>query len=206
MKNRILSIFAAIAVTLSLSACQNSNTEQTVPLSESATTIVEEAVEMKIIEPPEDGWTVEKLAKCICVSEQRFSYPCSISNLNQVYYGKEIKTNADNTISAVLQYNETIVATVILENCQKYSDINSQTCISSFCSSTVLDIDSNADSKLLSVNGVSTYMDKEKVISYLGIPDINNDTYYTYIDKKTDKEILTISFDNELVVGIFVYL
>ena len=47
MKNRLLSIFAAIAVTLSLSACQNGDTEQTASLSDLAATIVKEAVEMK---------------------------------------------------------------------------------------------------------------------------------------------------------------
>ncbi len=196
---KLLSILITAAIACTLTACGNDNGEQ---VSEETVAVTE----MKTIEPPEDGWTLEELAESICINGQNFSYPCSIENLSQVNYGEDIKINDDNTISAVLQYDETIAATVVLNNCESYSDIEPHTHINSFCSSTVLDIEPNANSKLLTVNGISTYMTKEQAISHLGIPDIDNDIYYTYVERKTGEEILTISFENELIVGIFVYL
>lgn len=77
---RILSLFAAFAVMLSLSACQPKDTEQDAQ-SSAVIEQTNETTEMKTIEPPEGGWTHEQLSEVTYLCGKPFSLPCKLEDL-----------------------------------------------------------------------------------------------------------------------------
>ena len=129
MKNKILSMLAAIAVAMTLSACQADNTGQTPPLIDSAATIVEETaepIEMKTIEPPEDGWTVDELLSVTYVYGQQLENPCTLNTLGDDF-SFDLSTftyfEENNSSVIMLQYQNTIISAVSLYNCKNQEDV-----------------------------------------------------------------------------------
>ena len=119
MKNKLLSIFAAIAVITSLTACQSGKTEQETQISVVAEQSTE-TVEMKTIEPPVDGWTANNLLDVTYVYNQKVTLPCTIDTLSSSFsYDKNYEYLTDeesNTISITLFRNEDSVATAVLKD------------------------------------------------------------------------------------------
>ena len=114
MKNRILSIFAAIAVTLSLSACQNGNTEQTVPL----TTQSSEETTLTEIQYVTD-WSIDELVQNIELNGKTYSMPFTLEDLGEAYsIGEKIEIT-ETSASYPLYYNGTEIALINVNN-QKY--------------------------------------------------------------------------------------
>ncbi|MBQ8176439.1 MAG: hypothetical protein IJ035_05325 [Oscillospiraceae bacterium] len=89
MKNRILSIFAAIAVALSLSACQNGDIEQTAPLSDLS---VSEATTQESVKLPHgyenatvvDDETMDFLRSLLCIKGEPITFPCTYNELKNI--------------------------------------------------------------------------------------------------------------------------
>lgn len=69
MKRKFLSIFAALAVAVSLAGCQSQ--EPT----------AEEVVEMKVVEASESGWTHEQVSEVTYLCGKPFSLPCKLEDL-----------------------------------------------------------------------------------------------------------------------------
>lgn len=69
MKRKILSIFAALAVAVSLAGCQSQEPA------------AEEVVEMKVIEASESGWTHEQVSEVTYLCGKPFSLPCNLEDL-----------------------------------------------------------------------------------------------------------------------------
>ena len=114
MKNRFLSIFAAIAVTLSLSACQNGNTEQTAPL----TTQSSEETTSTEIQYVTD-WSIDELVKNIELNGKTYSMPFTLDDLGEEYsIGEKIEIT-ETSASYPLYYNGTEIALINVNN-QKY--------------------------------------------------------------------------------------
>ena len=91
---RILSLFAAFAVMLSLSACQPKDTGQDMQVL----AVVEQANEMKTIESPEDGWTHEQLSEVMFLCGESFSLPCSLEDISDKFECVELKKVDDSYI------------------------------------------------------------------------------------------------------------
>ena len=85
MKKRVLSIFAVLAVAVNMVGCTPTNTAAPAEVTEQiiAETTVEstEIVEMKTVEPPEDGWTVEQLNEVMYLNGKPFKLPCTVEEL-----------------------------------------------------------------------------------------------------------------------------
>jgi len=179
MKNRILSILAAIAVALSLSACQNGDTEQTAPLSDSVTTVVEETaepIEMKTIEPPEDGWTLEELNEVLYMNGQPIDLPLMFSSLGDGYEIRDKKYN-DNTNKDVvgkLYYDNEFIAIVVF--CELENDIE----IGTLLFETSYYEDNQKFTEYIKVNGLSLNDDKIKIQNCLGNDFTMEDNIYKY--------------------------
>ncbi len=69
MKRKILSIFAALAVAVSLAGCQSQEPA------------AEEVVEMKVVEASESGWTHEQVSEVTYLCGKPFSLPCNLEDL-----------------------------------------------------------------------------------------------------------------------------
>jgi len=121
MKNRILSIFAAIAVTLSLSACQNGDTEQTAPL----TTQSSEETNSTEIQYVTD-WSIDELVQNIELNGKTYSMPFTLEDLGEEYsIGEKIEIS-QTSISYPLYYNGMEIALIrINDNNYIYSIVTS---------------------------------------------------------------------------------
>lgn len=193
---RILSLFAAFAILLSLSACQPNDMGQSIELvdefvSETSQTI--ETTEMKTIEPPEDGWTLEELNNVIKINGINYSFPVTLGTLAETYtYDNDyIYTDKAGTI---FYYNNTYAFGAGLEY-NDIEDINNNSRIISAIF-TILDDESQIKSSdLISVNGVKLGDTYENMINQLGEPDIVNENYsYKYVIN--NKIALAIYFFN----------
>lgn len=182
MKNRILSIFAAIAVTLSLSACQNGNTEQTAPLSDTATTVVEETaepIEMKTVEPPEDGWTLEELNEVLYMNGQPIDLPLMFSSLGDGYeirdkrYNDESSSDSD-IVGGYLYYKDELIALVTFYELE--SDIEFLTL---FFYPYVYEDHQNSSNYII-INGFGLKNEVDEVYNLLGNKFVNESEIITY--------------------------
>lgn len=201
MKNRILSILTAIAVAASLSACQAGDTGQTPPLSEAVTTVVEEAtepIEMKTIEPPEDGWTLEELLSVTYVYGQQLENPCTLNTLGDEF-NFNISTfnysDENNSSVIILQYNGNDISSVELKNCFNESDVSNSVEIAGIFLTDYYK--TNIDNVVL--NGISFFSSKEQVIECFGIPDFSEtfpeSSYITYNKFGTTDKLISFGFN-----------
>ena len=86
---RILSLFAAFAVMLSLSACQAGDTGQTPPLSEA---VVSEATTQESVKLPHgyenaivvDDETMDFLRSLLCIKGEPITFPCTYNELKNI--------------------------------------------------------------------------------------------------------------------------
>lgn len=166
MKNRFLSTFAAIAVALSLSSCQNSNTEQTVSLTDSATTVVEEAVEMKTIAPPEDGWTVEQLNEVMYLNGKPFKLPCTLEELGEGFTIDNLKSNYNYPFGEIGEEFE-YTSAVLYYNGNRFGHIHMTSDTNEIWGISQEKVLGN-DVELLFINGLSINASKTDVEALLG--------------------------------------
>ena len=204
MKNKFLSIFAAIAVITSLTACQSGKTVQETQISVVAEQSTE-TVEMKTIEPPEDGWTANNLLDVTYVYNQKVTLPCTIDTLSSSFsYDKNYEYLTDeesNTISITLFRNEDSVATAVLKDCESIEDVSANTIVERMFFTDFLTDENN-----IFINGITFGDDKALVIEKLGIPDNDEKNYIEYYDKNNEKLLLKINFDNDRILSILLIL
>lgn len=176
---RFCSLFAAAAILLSLSGCQSNDTRQDTQ-SSAVIEQTNETTEIKTIEPPEDGWTLEELNNVIRINGINYSFPVTLGTLAETYtYDNDyIYTDKAGTI---FYYNNTYAFGAGLEY-NDVEDINNNSKIISAIF-TILDDESQIKSSdLISVNGVKLGDTYENMINQLGEPDIVNENYsYKYV-------------------------
>ncbi len=116
--NRLLLIIS-ILIFIGLCGCEEDDS------SMQTESLLTEVVEIKTIEPPEDGWTLELISQVTYINGQRISFPLTLSDL-----GKEFKmgdnyivkykgqkafmailddNNLDNGYFFTLMYNESVI-------------------------------------------------------------------------------------------------
>ena len=117
MKKRILSIFAVLAVAVNMVGCTPPNTAAPAEVTEqiivetTAETI--ETFEMKTVEPPEDGWTVEQLNEVMYMNGQKVELPLLLSSLDGDYEIRDIEHyDESNRASGTLYYNDCFYAII----------------------------------------------------------------------------------------------
>ena len=210
MKHKFLSLLAAIAVAASLTACQSGETGQYLELvdevvSETEQTI--ETVEMKTIEPPEDGWTANNLLDVTYVYNQKITLPCTIDTLgSSLSYDKNYEYLTDeesNTISITLFQNKDSVASAVLNDCQNIQDVDSNTVVERLFFADFLSV-KNKDN--IFINGITFNDDKSAVIEKLGVPNIDEKNYIEYYDKESGNILLKINFDDNSILSILLIL
>ena len=198
---KLLSVLAALAVAVSLSGCQDGDAGQQVEIIDSVTTVVEETaepIEMKTIEPPEDGWTVEELLSVTYVYGQQLENPCTLNTLGDEFnFNLSTFSYSDENNSSViiLQYNGNDISSVELKNCFNESDVsNSVEIVGIFLTDYYK---TNIDNVVL--NGISFFSSKEQVIESFGIPDFSESfpesSYITYNKFGTTDKLISFGFN-----------
>ena len=128
MKKKFLNILAAFAVLVSFSACKAEDTGQAPPLIDPVTTVVEETVEpveMKTIEPPEDGWTVETVSNIFYINHKPITLPFKVDNLGKEFDIKELDTTIldSGACGTILYYNEVPFLIINYIDVQEYEQL-----------------------------------------------------------------------------------
>lgn len=219
MKRKFLSILAAFAVLVSFSACQVGDTGQAPPLIDSVTTVVEETaepIEMKTIEPPEDGWTVEQLNEVMYLNGKPFKLPCTLEELGEDFTIDNLVEHNNHPfigegenfdyIGATLFYKNSVIGYVKLKN-----DENNTVFWIDFIYSSSQESDMN-----FFVNGVTKHSNRLDIEKNLGnqfsISEINgnysyviNDTTAISIVFNRKSEDISIITDDISILGYYCY-
>ena len=199
---RILSLFAAFAVMLSLSACQPNDTGQDMQVL----AVVEQANEMKTIESPEDGWTHEQLSEVMFLCGESFSLPCSLEDISDKFECGELKKVDDSYISVdgektsyyemSLMYNEKLVGKACC-----YDDGNDKIVFAVQIRSMVV------NKRLLEINGIYQETDFKRTTKALGVNIINKEDiakfkyiYNIFNPKYPEEKIILTSTDEENIL------
>ena len=109
MKKRIFSIFTAVAMILCLAGCQKGVD------SEQAKQTNGKIVEMKTIDPPEDGWTLEQLNEVLYMNDQKIELPLMFSSLEDGYEIRDKEYKYEDTTGKVggyLYYKDEFIALI----------------------------------------------------------------------------------------------
>lgn len=122
-KKRFLSLLAAVVLICGLVGCQahiasdkvNAETKQ----------IVNEATEIKTIEPPEDGWTIDELARVFRINNEPIELPFILNNLNEKYNIKKEETKIldSGACGTILYYNDVSFLVINYTDVQNFKQI-----------------------------------------------------------------------------------
>lgn len=82
-KNKFLSLLAAALAVVWLGGCKTNDIENQATQVNKDNTATTENIEIKTIEPPEDGWTLEQLNNFIYINGVNYSYPIKLSDLGK---------------------------------------------------------------------------------------------------------------------------
>lgn len=194
-KMRFLAIIAAGAVMFCFAGCQKEDNSvgQSEPTSG-------EVAEIKTIEPPEDGWTLDKLLDVTYLYSHQLKNPCTLNTLGSDFnFDNEFFSlhKEDNGASVMLQYKGTTIASVGLKDCRDQDTVSNDTEIYRMFF-TLLYGDDNINN--VAVNGITFYSSKEDVISRLGMPDVDVGHTVTYYKPNTEESLLSLGIneDNEV--------
>lgn len=162
---KLLSLLAAAAVMLSLSACKLGETGQ--DLEPSA-----------VIEPPEDGWTLEELNQVLYMNGQKIELPLMFSSLKEGYEIKEKQysneANSDRTAVGNLYYGNEFVAIVAFNELEKDISIGTLLFETSYYE------ESQNSTEYIILNGLRLNDDASKIEECLGKDFIIDRNIYKY--------------------------
>ena len=125
-KKRFLSLLAAVAVTFCLVGCRSDTDTGHVELidevSQQITTVTEQIEqtsdlsEIKTIEPPEDGWTLEQLNEVMYLNGKPFKLPCTLEDLGNEYTVDDRNINKyTGYIHTTLYFNSIRIGQITLQ-------------------------------------------------------------------------------------------
>ena len=201
-KRRFLSVFAAVAVVFCLAGCQKEDNSA----GQAEPTSVEVA-EMKTIEPPKDGWTLDELMNVTYIYGKTINLPCTLNDLPKEFTCDKTDSlyfEEANYLSVTLNYNDEFIGSIGLQNCATPDDISEQSVVDRLFVSDWAN-DKNKDN--IFVNGLLLNDDYEAVVEKLGTPDITEDYSLTYCDKNTGSEMLSIALsDDKKILGILFFV
>lgn len=211
MKKRILSIFTAAAMVFCLAGCQkgvdSEQSEHTSSENQQITTTAK-AVEIKTIEPPKDGWTLNDLLDVTYIYGNTISSPCNLGdilNLNAFSYNDENCSinDEENTATLILEYNNESIGSIVLQNCSSIDDISNQSIVIRMFLSDFMN-EKNEDN--IFINGLLINDSYDSIIEKLGTPDKTESNLLTYCDKNTGAEMILISVSDEKMLGVLMFV
>lgn len=163
MIKRVLSLFAAAAVAVSMAGCRSADS----------------VYEIKSIEPPKDGWRVEQLNDVLYLNGRKIELPLMLSSLGEDYEIREKRYNDESSldkdiVGGYLYCNDEVIALVtFLEQGEDaeflrlyfFRDLYSE----------------NQDVKeYITINGFGLESDIAKVTDYLGNGYLNESELLKY--------------------------
>lgn len=201
MKKRLLSLLAAAAITLSLSACKPSETAQETQTSETGESAVVETVASADANSTEihyiTDWSIDELVQNIELNGKSYSMPFTVEDLGEGYsIGEKVNLSGDN-YGYNLFYNDVSIALISTDKA------NTNVKKDYIISITVTFIE-DIDFKIGDIEFGDTLND---IYSRYGKPSIEseNKVACSYLFKNNNKlkdNVLTLIFDNDVLSGI----
>ncbi len=198
-----LMLVSILLMSLVLSGCENfvetdvSAETKSIIQTVSETTNTANIAEIKTIEPPEDGWTWERLSEVVYINGIKYDYPITLGALTETYtYDKNIVYN-DNA-GTILYYNNIYAFGAGIEY-DNIGDIDENSKIVSAIFNILEDESQINSSELIWINGIRLGDSYEKMIVNLGTPDIINDDFsYKYVIDNKIALVVYFFYENEI--------
>lgn len=187
---------------LSLSGCQTGETGQDTQVL----AVVEQANEMKTIEPPEDGWTHEQLSEVMFLCGESFSLPCKPEDISDKFECGELKAVDDGYITVngektsycemSLMYNDKLAGKACC-----YDDGNDKIVFAVQIRSMVV------NKQLFVINGIYQETDFKRTTEALGVNIVNKEDiakfkyiYNIFNPEYPEEKIILTSTDEESIL------
>lgn len=197
---KIISAIVSFMILCTFSSCGTAKAAVTEPVK---------PAEIKTVEPPENGWTVEELANTIYFNGKPIQLPLRISDLGDKYdFNKDDVSFLGTSATVALTYNSKIIAVVTLENCLELEDVYTSD-VSHIILSSIDEVEDLTDH--ITINGISLSSSIDDVISCLGEPQLtnvdDNSGVLIYNIRGTEDCLMTVHYNekNELT-NIYIHL
>lgn len=190
---KFFAVITAVCLVFCMVGCQQNDVSAEQDVQDSI-----ETVEIKTIEPPENGWTLEDLLSVTYIYGNQITLPCTVESLSN-NFTVDTSDNLefeDGTCSVFLNYKNMPISTVNL-NESDIAKINSNTKINKLFFSLSINDDNKNN---IIINGVDFNCNREQAISKLGESYENLNEYSIAYN-----QILWLMFDendNLVTIGI----
>lgn len=213
---KILIITQLLVLTISGNGCANdesiiSNSEisiQTAEYTDISTTESNVPATETVFEPvpvPEDGWTMEELAKTIRINGVPISYPFTIGSLGEEYRFVDAHhlLIAEPEDSGFIEYKGTLIACVGFEKNSQDIDDNYAKKVRVIAA---LEDEENPEyNNAFTINGIGYGASPEDVKKAFGVPNENTGTTYTYYENGKEEYFLHMYFDDNKKLRIMYF-
>lgn len=216
LKKKILTLLAAVSLACSLVGCQSDtdtgqvgteqNNQQTNIVQSLSTKAKsnknndkkEETTEIKTIEPPEDGWTLEQLNEVLYLNGQQIQLPLMFSTLEGEYEIKEKEYYGDsNHASGVLYYNNQIVAII------SFYELDNDFKITNLCFTPTYYKNEQNYSNYFIMNGFGLKDNISNIQKCLGNKAVKDSGFYKFIVGNDEYTILVTDVEENYMIMLF---
>ena len=200
-----LILVGILLITLAFSGCEklvetdvSAETKSTIQ-TVSETTNSENTIEIKTIEPPEDGWTWEQLSDVIYINNQKIERDITYQFLGDMFTFEDLTYYKKmSTASAFLNYNDKYAFSVAFYyNAPK--KINKNSIVKNLVFSAKMNASDIPNEKLISINGIGLGNNYEDMILQLGFPtEIDGNTNIYNLEEDT----IAFFLDDEKIINV----
>lgn len=196
MKKIIISLLICTSIiSCCLSECGN-DVSQNAENSITTNSVFEsnKIVDIKTVEPPENGWTMESILNATYIYGEQLFYPLRVSDFGENFYidDSEKSELSKYTYVSLMHEGKRVCEAVYLQG-----DVLSVKMEEVPLYGILFHDEYTDELDCISINGISFGSSKEEVEEYLGKPNKISDFMYTYNNSVNDKEMLIIMFDTE---------
>lgn len=187
---KIFAVLVAVCLILSTAGCRQDDVSTEQDSIENA--------EIKTIEPPENGWTLEELNKVLYLNGQQIQLPLMFSTLKNGYEikEKEYYENSDRA-SGVLYYNDQFIAII------SFYDLDDDYKITTLCFSPSYYEDKYDYSNYFIVNGFGLKDNTLNIQNSLGDKFTKDNGFYKYILANNEYTILVTDVEENYMIMLF---
>lgn len=201
-RKRFLSLTAVVLTAVLFSACgaevDDNGTSDNDIIIESTDTQVENINErlgkdeIKTIEPPEDGWTLDELLNVTYIYGKKIDLPCALGDILDGDFslgeGNPLFETSD-TKTVMLNYNNEPIASMLLsvDGNDGNNSISNQSIVDSIFLANFIN-ENNKENVF--INGVSLSDNYDVIKEKLGEPDIKKTKSVYYCDKNENENII----------------
>ena len=165
MKKYFLYFLSALVIVCCLTACNGSGAGQ----------VSAETVEIKTVEPPENGWTWEQISDVIYINNQKISNPINCNFIKSIFKIGDIEYSEKmQSAAAALYFKGKYACGIAFYHDSSEDTVNDESIVKNLVFSAVINESDINNESLICINGVRLGTSYEDLILKLGEPTENN--------------------------------